>query len=467
MAASAPSAAAADAPLDLSLFDETLSLTALRIPAKKTSAFNQRLKGTGYMFDRPRVKPVIDDPAGGGATKLVLLSEAAGGADLAGLPAELREFVLAEGAEPTPHVLRLGFENLNAEQALRRLLPAGMEVPSSFEQVGHVAHVNLRTEQLPYKSLVGRVLLEKNKPRIRSVVNKVESISNQFRVFPMELLAGEAGLRTEVRENEAVFELDFGEVYWNSRLGEEHKRIVSSVLRPSDVVADVFGGIGPFAVPAGLKGCHVYANDLNPDSFKWLNINVGRNKVGARVRTYNLDGRAFVRALLDPAPSPTPASQWAPPAALPFGFFGHVLMNLPASALSFLDVFVGAFDRAAWRAPLPTVHCYCFSKAEDPAADVIAVAEATMGCKLPGATATAVRDVSPHKLMMCLRFVLPEEAWAGGQPDDAADASPAFPQQPGGAARGKRQRVGEAGQQAESDSGEAERGPEREGSRSF
>ena len=40
---------------------------------------------------------------------------------------------------------------------LQRLLPEGLEVPSSFESVGHIAHLNLRTELLPYKHLIGKV----------------------------------------------------------------------------------------------------------------------------------------------------------------------------------------------------------------------------------------------------------------------------------------------------------------------
>ena len=37
-------------------------------------------------------------------------------------------------------------------------------------------------------------------------------------------------------------------------------------------------GVGPFSIPAGRK-CRVFANDLNPESFKWLQQNAKRNKI--------------------------------------------------------------------------------------------------------------------------------------------------------------------------------------------
>ena len=97
-------------------------------------------------------------------------------------------------------------------------------------------------------------------------------------------------------------------------------------------------------------------------------------------------------------------------------------MNLPATALDFLDVFIGAFDRQRWGgAPLPQLHCYCFLAAADPAADARARAEAVLGCALPRAEATLVRDVAPGKMMLCLSFQLPDEvAWAAG--GDAREA---------------------------------------------
>lgn len=42
-----------------------------------------------------------------------------------------------------------------ADQVLKEVLPVGAEVPSSFETIGHVAHVNLRDELLPYKKIIG------------------------------------------------------------------------------------------------------------------------------------------------------------------------------------------------------------------------------------------------------------------------------------------------------------------------
>lgn len=58
----------------------------------------------------------------------------------------------------------------------------------------------------------------------------------------------------------------------------EHERLVQ-LFRPEEVIADVFAGVGPFAVPAAKKGCAVLGNDLNPNSAKYLLKNVQDNRV--------------------------------------------------------------------------------------------------------------------------------------------------------------------------------------------
>ncbi len=198
-------------------------------------------------------------------------------------------------------------------------------------------------------------------------------------------------------------------MYWNSRLSTEHGRLIQAVTTQwqrthpreplaSCVVWDVFAGVGPFAVPLGAKGCVVHANDLNPRSHHYLTLNIQKNKVERHVTPYNQDGRAFVRAM---------ASQKMP--------VHHILMNLPASALEFLDAFAegggedgGLFDYLVER---PFVHVYCFSKADDPTAEALARASATLGFPLVqgegGVTVHRVRDVAPKKEMLCLSFPLP------------------------------------------------------------
>jgi tRNA G37 N-methylase Trm5 len=53
---------------------------------------------------------------------------------------------------------------LNRMPTVQRVLPADVEVPTSFETVGHIAHFNLRPEQLPYRKIIGQV-----RPRSRQV----------------------------------------------------------------------------------------------------------------------------------------------------------------------------------------------------------------------------------------------------------------------------------------------------------
>lgn len=138
-------------------------------------------------------------------------------------------------------------------------------------------HVNLRDHLLPYKQIIGEILIEKVHG-CKTVVNKIDSIDNTYRNFKMEILCGENNMVTRVRENLCLYEFDFSQVYWNSRLSTEHERIAGKCIR-ADVVFDVFAGVGPFVIPTAKKGCIVFANDLNPESYKWLQHNARLNKV--------------------------------------------------------------------------------------------------------------------------------------------------------------------------------------------
>lgn len=175
----------------------------------------------------------------------------------------------------------------------------------------------------------------------------------------------------------------------------------------------MMAGVGPFAIPLAIrlkstkslrKESFVHANDLNPESFKYLNENIQLNSCSSHIRSYNLDGRDFIRHLNDNLVQYT-----------------DVIMNLPQSSISFLDVFINQKCR-------PTIHIYAFSSEADPVNDIRLRIANVLQCDpslLPPALlwsktqskavsedcsiAHIVRDVAPKKVMVCLSFQLPKQ----------------------------------------------------------
>lgn len=260
--------------------------------------------------------------------------------------------------------LNITYDNYSHETILKAVLPDDIDGFSSFTKVGHILHVNLKNHLLPYKKLIGEVLLEKIK-NCKSVVNKLDMIDNTYRNFQMEILCGENSMQTAVKENNCVFEFDFSTVYWNSRLSTEHERIVKKI-DSGDVFIDIFAGVGPFSVPIAKKKGYVYANDLNPESFKWLNHNMEKNKVKKEyVKTFNKDGREFIRTNVKDV------------------LLQHlnkrnifIAMNLPALAVEFIECFLGLLaDNEMEISNTPIVFVYCFAKGSETNTDYCAIAK--------------------------------------------------------------------------------------------
>jgi tRNA (guanine37-N1)-methyltransferase len=321
------------------------------------------------------------------------------------------------------------------------ILPEGEqeEIPSGFSIVGHVAHLNLREQYLPYKNLIAQVLLDKN-PSVTTVINKIDDVGseNEYRTFQYEVLAGPDDLNVEVKEEECIFKFDYARVYWNPRLHGEHRRLVS-LFKEGDAVCDVMAGIGPFAVPAGRKRVFVWANDLNPDSHSALTVAIAKNKVSTYVKPFNEDGRKFIRSSTKslyhdegaqqevPIYAKKSRSDKSPPTVLQTlvqpRTFSHFVMNLPASAITFLPSFIGLYSGAQIPedAPRPVIHVYCFStKSDDNAAEAIKICEEITNqlkyemkpgsIDVEGQVEIAdVRDVAPNKRMFCASFRLPKE----------------------------------------------------------
>lgn len=330
-----------------SVVERTARVLAVRVPAPLVGPVRARLAAVrmspcdddnapsrphGALCSVPHAKAIVCDPEDA-RMRLILLSEAIRCDDVDeqalprdALPEQVREILRNEEERHqvefgvAPYALRVGIENMSVPEILRAALPAGIDPPASFETAGHLAHLNLRDDAVPHAGTIAAAIMAKN-AHIRAVVNKTGVIEGEFRVFPMTLVGrrqtdGSFDLCAQqptaedtvvaVREGGCVFELDFARVYWNSRLQAEHARLVS-MLGKGAVLVDMFCGVGPFALPAAKAGATVFANDLNPESVRWLVHNAARNKVCIR-HVSCADARVFVRRLFGPDPSASPAT---------------------------------------------------------------------------------------------------------------------------------------------------------------
>ncbi|KAI1639451.1 Met-10+ like-protein-domain-containing protein [Biscogniauxia mediterranea] len=466
--------------LDRSRFTKTVNLAAAAVAdVKQISGWRRKLQQDRSLISAERISAVVSHPepalASRGTKCLLLDPRIKPGAPETWTPA-LRAGVQAAELGIVPYDLQLNYDYWLYEDVMRSILPVEVRdendgFPVGFNQAGHVAHLNLREAFLPYRKVIAEVLLDKN-PSVRTVINKVANVGNEseFRTFAYEVLAGPDDLDVETRENNCVFRFNYSKVYWNSKLENEHRRLVN-LFTPGEVVCDVMAGIGPFAVPAGKREVFVWANDYNPDSYRYLAENAKRNKVSQFVRSFNEDGRAFIRRAADlvyeasmrgehavveltrrdkrrqarnetspssSSPPPSPPTPLPEPRRVPLPpTISHFVMNLPASALGFLPHFRGLYAGREHlfaphtETPLPLVHVHCFAgkgEGDGPLLDVAERASRGLGLGLgldDGKTAAPlrlgragepgeievleVRNVAPNKRMFCASFRLPPE----------------------------------------------------------
>ncbi|GFG37633.1 hypothetical protein Cfor_03889 [Coptotermes formosanus] len=309
--------------------------------------------------------------------------------------------------------LNLTYDNWRADELLKAVLPKDKDSLTSYSIIGHIVHVNLRDHLLEYRKVIGEILLDKIKGA-RTVVNKTDIIDNTYRNFRMEILCGEDCMLVQVRENHCVFEFDFSSVYWNPRLSTEHERITRKV-KQGDILYDVFAGVGPFSIPAAKKKCIVLANDLNPESHKWLEHNAKLNKVNKLIQTFNKDGEVFIKEDV----RTDMLKRWQNGDCQNITM--HITMNLPAMAVMFLKVFNGLFAPEELELleikTFPVVYVYCFAKGDNPVAIAKELVEENLGVKLKEALLeiSDVRNVSVKKEMMRVTFLLSKNILTGQQ----------------------------------------------------
>ena len=307
-----------------------------------------------------------------------------------------------------------------SEISLDKLLKS---LPNGFEIVGKIAHMNLRDEYLNYKYFIGQLILDKN-PSLATVVNKLGKINNIYRTYEMEILAGEENYFVEHKEGNVRFQFDLRKTYWSSRLQNERDRVLK-LMEKNEVLCDAFCGVGPLALRACKKGVKVYANDLNPDAYDYLNNNIKINKLNKGnfvIKTYNMDAREFIKSLVDMSKHNKDEEEINADKIFPSDLhIDHFYMNLPKDAIEFMDVFIGLFkgckDNIYNKDNLPMIHVYGFAKIDNNPNEILKkrIAKAfkmeydlfKKECEKDIKNIENVRDISNKKVVFCIDMKIP------------------------------------------------------------
>jgi tRNA (guanine37-N1)-methyltransferase len=215
-------------------------------------------------------------------------------------------------------------------------------VPRAIDFVGDIAIVEVPPQLVNHKQIIGEAILKAHK-QTSTVLAKSGAVEGVYRTRDFEVIAGAEKTATIYREYGYVYHVDVAKAYFSPRLSSEHNRAASQA-KDGETVVDLFAGVGPFAIPIAKKheNVRVYAVDVNPDAIALLKRNIAVNRAEKQVVPLLGDARQVVRKQLS-------------------GKADRVIMNLPETALEFVDVACEALKPEGG-----IMHYYGFVKASNP-----------------------------------------------------------------------------------------------------
>ncbi len=155
-----------------------------------------------------------------------------------------------------------------------------------LEKLGRILIVELRNDENKHE--IGKYLLKKYK--VDTVILRKKIVGTTRRPV-VEILAGKKNTETIYKENGCLYKMDVSKVMFSLGNAFERKRM-ASISNPSEVVLDMFAGIGQFTIQIAKhsKPRKVIAVDINLDAFKYLKENIILNKLN-NVLALNIDNR--------------------------------------------------------------------------------------------------------------------------------------------------------------------------------
>lgn len=235
-------------------------------------------------------------------------------------PDELPELIMGNAIIQEANFNKLTTKPKTLKEAMMGVLDEKLIglLPRSFDIIGNVAIIELDERLRPFAKDIASALKLVHK-HVDTVLLKAGPSTGEYRIRQYDVIAGSGKTLTEHREHGCRYRLDVREVFFTPRLSGERLRVASQV-RPNEYVADMFAGVGPFSITIAKMqpSCKVYAFEINPAAYKFLEENIRLNKVEDRVTAIFGDVRHNYGILEGKA--------------------DRLIMNLPFSAEKYLDV---------------------------------------------------------------------------------------------------------------------------------
>lgn len=266
-------------------------------------------------------------------------------------------------------------------KSLREALKGGLSsaetdlLPRAFDVIGDVAVLDLPDELLDRKAVIGEALLETFN-NICVVAVKKTQVETEYRTRRLEVVAGEDRLDTTHKEFGCKYRLNVESAYFSPRLGSERMRVASQVKEDERVLV-MFAGVGPYPILIAKKSkpVRVYAIELNPSAFGYMEENIALNRVD-------------VTAILGDARSETPK----------LGGFDRIVMPLPKEAGSFLYTALPALNSRG------VIHFYDFSSGEQESVEKVKSICEKLGYRIRVLDAVRCGSYSPGVFRICVDF---------------------------------------------------------------
>lgn len=129
--------------LDKNLFRTVVRCLGVRVRSQDVTQAQKAL-GKQALLSIRKIRSIVKD---GDDHRVLLLDPEKGPKS----DQELKGALTTVPFETRQEQIEVNYEHLQADEILRKLLPQNVEVPSGFETVGHIAHLNLRPEHEPFK----------------------------------------------------------------------------------------------------------------------------------------------------------------------------------------------------------------------------------------------------------------------------------------------------------------------------